>query len=543
MAVHGPPLFVRRPSLEQTVWILALICGVAPLWAAQVLPLVDLPQHLHLISALHRLSDHTTLYPEFFARRPELTPYLGYYYLVSLLNWFLPLELANRVFLAAYVAGLPLSIAFLLKTLKRPTWPALLALPFAYGDSFKWGFINYLASLPLALITCAFFIRAIVDAPKRRHWAMALGVSLIAVLLFHVQTFAWLAVALPFLLLTTAAPEGRSWKLRVPALVGVLPGVLLFFIWFGGRFGNPPDIQPGQPWHAWGPTFSPQNLAWKSFDQNVGEFVSVARNPGGGIDSIQFPILAGIVRDGSDQHAVRLVFLLALAAVVLRIISWRRKEVTEVTEGKIERWRMLGLCLLAFVLFLSLPFDIRGYVYYLNTRYAHLAAALLVASVPALTALWSRRMVVVAGLASVVLMLPLWSAFSAFDAEVNAVLEISKAAPEKPKVMGLIFNTASRSMTQPVFLHASCFVAREHGGITNFSFATTPHNPLLYSHETPPTFASEWQPGTMNWQTQGRWYDTFVVRGVDPRRIFGPLLDTELVVAAQSGDFFLVRRR
>ena len=61
------------------------------------LPMVDLPQHLALISALHRLSDPTTLYPTVFAARGELTPYLGYYHLVSLLNWLLPLELANRL--------------------------------------------------------------------------------------------------------------------------------------------------------------------------------------------------------------------------------------------------------------------------------------------------------------------------------------------------------------------------------------------------------------------------------------------------------------
>src|SRR5688572_32988588 len=116
-----PPVQVR---LDRTSYVLALIAGTLPLWIADRLPMVDLPQHLHLISVLHRLDDPTTLFPEYFARRPELTPYLGYYYAVSLLNWLLPLELANRVFLSAYVAGLPLSLAFLLRSLKRPAWPA-----------------------------------------------------------------------------------------------------------------------------------------------------------------------------------------------------------------------------------------------------------------------------------------------------------------------------------------------------------------------------------------------------------------------------------
>src|SRR5215470_11452772 len=123
--------------------------------------MVDLPQHLHLISVLHRIDDPTTIYPKLFAVRTELTPYLGYYYAVSFLNWFLPLEIANKAFLSAYVLGMPLSLAFLLRSLRRPAWPSLLSLPFAYGDSFAWGFINYCSALPISFLACGFMVRAI----------------------------------------------------------------------------------------------------------------------------------------------------------------------------------------------------------------------------------------------------------------------------------------------------------------------------------------------------------------------------------------------
>jgi len=561
------PRRVRRHLPEQFAWIFALICGVAPLWSSQALPLVDLPQHLHLISVLHRLDDASTLFPEFFARRPELTPYLGYYYVVSFLNWLMPLELANRVFLSAYVAGLPLSLAFLLKSLKRPTWPALLALPFAYGDSFAWGFINYCASLPLALLTCGFFVRAIEDAPKRRAWAGALAASLVAVLLFHVQAFAWLGVALPFLLLTTPAPEGKSWNHRVPALVGVMPGVILFVLWIGLRVGQPQEIAPGQPWRSWGPMLSKENLGWKSFEQNLGEFMSVPRGPDGSIADVQFPILAGLTPDGSDQRAVKLVFLIALGAALFGlsrafgtgVLSQRAVKDKGLLpsllaglrglfklpgeEGPLARWRIVGLTVLAVILYLALPFDIRGYMYYLNTRYAHLIAALLVCSVPALPELWSRRLVFVSAAAAVVLMLPLRAAFQAFDAESRALTELSKSASPRPKVMGLIYATGSRAVTHPVYLHASCVVARERGGLTNFSFALTPHSPLMYRGAPPPTFPSEWRPDLMRWDEQGKYYDHFVLRGVRPEQVFGQRLQSELFVAAQEGDFVLVKKR
>jgi hypothetical protein len=149
--------------------------------------MVDLPQHLHLISVLHRLDDPTTLYPQVFAARGELTPYLGYYHLVSLLSWLLPLELANRLFLTALVVGLPLAMAFLLRALGRPRWPAALTVPFAYGDSFGWGFVNSGASFVLALLAAGLFVRGLVDVPRRRAWCAASGLTLLAVLLMHVQ--------------------------------------------------------------------------------------------------------------------------------------------------------------------------------------------------------------------------------------------------------------------------------------------------------------------------------------------------------------------
>ena len=207
---------------------------------------------------------------------------------------------------------------------------------------------------------------------------MGLALSLVAVLLFHVQAFAFLGIALPFLLLTTRAPEDgqearkgdgpldRLLRPRIPALLGVVPGVALFVAWFGGRLGQPAEIAPGQPWKAWGPMFSEQNLAWKSFDQNLKELPAV---------------LANMLRDGSDRWALYAVAALAMVGTCLALVG-RRDPALARPEGPVERWRMLGLGLIALAMFFLLPFDIRGYVYYLNTRFAHLAAPLLLAAVP-----------------------------------------------------------------------------------------------------------------------------------------------------------------
>ncbi len=569
------------------MYAVALAFAVLPLWSGGPLPFVDLPQHLHLISVLHRLSDPTTLYPQVFELRGQLTPYLGYYYAVSLLSWLLPLEAANKLFLSLYVAALPLSLAFLLASLRRPTWPALLAVPFAYGDSLAWGFINYCSALPLTFLCCGLLVRSIHDAPRRWRWSGALAASLTAVLLFHVQAFAYLGLALPLLLCLTRAPEEPRGqpvpfavrvRARAGALVGVLPGAALFLVWVGIRLGEPSTVEYGAPWKAWGPLLSAENLAYKSFEQNWGELTAV---------------LANMLRDGSDRYALGLVALVAGVGLALAVAArkaalagrralhigfsvavlafagkavaayadhrpswqqwallalaalaaWGEAVDVESAEGPVERFRMLALAALAVALFLALPFDIRGYMYYLNTRFAHLAAPLLLCCVPRVPERVQGGLTVAAAGCAVVAGLALARGFAAFGVEARGLQQIAAAAAPKAKVMGLMFDPSSQVVGHPVYLHSATVLAREAGGLANFSFALTPHSPLKYRGAPPPTFPSEWQPGQFDYAAQGRAYDHFLLRGVEPPRVFGPLLQGELETVGRAGTFWLVRRR
>ena len=515
-----------RSLLARTAFGATLLLGAVPLWSARQLPMVDLPQHLHLISVLHRLDDPTTLYPQVFAARGELTPYLGYYHLVSLLNWVLPLELANRVFLTALVVGLPLAMAFLLRALGRPRWPAALTVPFAYGDSFGWGFVNSGASFVLALLTAGLFVCALVDAPRRRRWCVLSGLLLLAVLLMHVQGFLFLAVALPFLLLTTPVRDAAAgWvRPRLPAVLSTVPAVLLFLIWGGGRLLAPTEVDAGAPWKAWGPLLSSANVAMKPVAQNIAEFPAV---------------LANLLRDGSDRWGLRAVGVVALLALGLWLGGWRGPW----RERGIERWRMVGLAVVAGALFLFLPFDIRGAVYYLNTRYAHLVAPLAIAALPPIAARARPMLLALAAVAGLLLAAPLVSAFRSFDLEAAPLLRFAEETPAGPRIMGLIFDPSSRVMAHPVFLHAAAVPARLRGGITNFSFALTPHSPLRYRGTPPPTFPSEWRPDGFRWDTMGPAYTHFLVRGVAPSRIFGPRMETEVRELDAVGPMHWLERR
>ncbi|HZN93472.1 MAG TPA: hypothetical protein VFB81_12245 [Myxococcales bacterium] len=510
---------------DRLIYCAALVFGAAPLWVTWQLPIVDLPQHLHLISTLHRLGDTTTLYPDLFQRRPELTPYLGYYYAVSVLHWTVPLELANRLFLCGYVVGLPLSLAALLRSLGRPAWPSLLALPFAYGDSFAWGFINYCSALPLALLSCALFVRALRDPGRRALWAALHAPVLVLVLLFHVQVFTFLALALPWLLLVVEVEAPGGWRPRWPALASVVPAVLLFLIWVVLRAGAPTEIQQGAPWKAWGPMLSEQNLAYKPFDQNLNEL---------------WLVLANSLRDGSDRDALWVVVAAAAVAAALGVEGELRRPSRDALRSL---GAMLGLAAAALVLFFTLPFDIRGYIYYLNTRYAHLAAVALVGCLPEARASLRPHLRWAAAAAVAWFGFTLARGYARFDAESRPIRELAALESPRPRVVGLIYDTSSRVAAHPVFLHSACELARTGGGICNFSFALTPHSPLQYRGTPPPTFPSEWRPDQFRWEAMSGAYDHYLVRGVPPERALGGHVGRELEVAGGSGGFWLLQRR
>jgi hypothetical protein len=510
---------------DRLAYVLACIAGVLPMWAAHHLPFVDLPQHLHLISVLTRLDDPSTKYPGLFEARTSGMTYFAYYAIVGALSRVVGLEVANKVFLSAYVAAMPVSMAFLLRSLGRPIWPSLLALPFAYGDNLAWGFINYCAALPLTYLSCGLCVRAMTGGPRRMRMAGWLAVSLVGVFLFHVMAFAFLAVALPLLLCATDV-AGESWlRARRFALAGIVPAVALCVGWVVLRLGEPSRVSYGAPWHAWGPLFSPANLGFKPAAQNLAELPQV---------------LANMLRNGSDRYGFHAACLCAVAGLIAGLVPGWHLDEDRQSSG--ERLRIAGLAAIALALFFIVPFDIRGYAYYVNTRYAQLAAPLVVASVPAVRPRVARILTVAAAGAALITGFALAYGFAAFDREARALDAMVAATGQTPMVMGLIFDPNSRVATHPVYLHASCVLATARGGATNFSFALTPHSPVAYKTAPPPTFPSEWRPEDFDYRTQGAAYDHFLVRGVQPAQLFGPLLGTELYVAAQADGFSLVRR-
>jgi hypothetical protein len=162
-------------------------------------------------------------------------------------------------------------------------------------------------------------------------------------------------------------------------------------------------------------------------------------------------------------------------------------------------------------------------------------APLAIASLPVIAARTRPALLAAGVVAALALAIPLGTGFHAFDLEAAPLLRFAEESPPAPRIMGLIFNPGSRVVSHPVFLHAAAVPARLRGGITNFSFARTPHSPIRYRGAPPPTFPSEWRPDGFRWETMGPAYSHFLVRGVDPRSVFGPRYGTEVTPVDVAG--------
>src|SRR5262249_45845613 len=145
-------------------------------------------------------------------------------------------------------------------------------------------------------------------------------------------------------------------------------------------------------------------------------------------------------------------------------------------------------------------------------------------------------------LPSLVVATALCIGFRRFDAEASALRRIGAATGERPRIMGLVFDRASRVVYHPVYLHAAALLSRMRGGVPNYTLMGWQQAPLRYRGAPPPTMPSEWRPDLFDYPTMGGAYDHFLVRGAPVDSLFGSRLGRELRVAAHDADWWLVRR-
>ena len=237
--------------------LVALIAvQLVPIWTLSWFPSQDGPAHLAIANILREYGEpEGQVLREYFAVDPgALTNWFVYFLLAHVLR-FLPMALAEKVFLSAYVILFPLSVRYAVRAVEPSSaWLALLALPFTYNYLLGMGFYNFCFSLVAFFFALGYWLRH----RERLGWlhGTVFAVLTLWVYLCHVVSVGALLAAIG----TLALFDLRR-RIILPTALALLPTVVLMLV-FVGRSASETTSIPA--WEKLGKLLTADVLA--SFD-------------------------------------------------------------------------------------------------------------------------------------------------------------------------------------------------------------------------------------------------------------------------------------
>lgn len=208
------------------------ILYLLPLWLFPYVPTLDGPTHLESAQALRTLNEGTNpLFDLFYGSQWRPATNQVYHLLLFTLGRVMPILVAEKVLLSAYVVFFLTALVFALRGLKGAALAAVfLAFPVVYSFIFYIGFYNLCFGLPFFLLALGLYFRLAESTVPRRTalLAVALALTLLASYFVHV-----IAAASTLLALSVMATLGlfrrsaRAWRNFWVTALAAGPGVLL----------------------------------------------------------------------------------------------------------------------------------------------------------------------------------------------------------------------------------------------------------------------------------------------------------------------------
>lgn len=230
----------QNRKIYYAVFALVLCALVVPVWLVEIPPLVDLPNHLARVFVLAHYAD-TPFFQENFQIVRQPIPNLAIDLIVLPLMKFFDIWTANRLFLTLMIClfafGCHLTAA---RKSGEFSYSALPASFLIYSGTFFYGYVNYVFSVALFLISFGLWLRWRERLNLGR--ALALIALTAAIYLSHLSAFVFFGVAVFFVDaydFLTRVEEHRTLKsLAVDAAFFVLPAIaFLAFMNNGGSVG------------------------------------------------------------------------------------------------------------------------------------------------------------------------------------------------------------------------------------------------------------------------------------------------------------------
>lgn len=488
---------VRGVIERHEAWLFAVSVSLtaAVCLVFRYLPMVDLPQHYAMVSVFAHYRDPAYGFAERFAFDLAHRPYASVYLVAAGLAKVMPLAAAMRIVVAACTVLPVVGVRALLAATDRPRALAMLAVPFAFGSLWFWGFLNFIAGTGLLLVALALVVR-LAKQPTRRR-SLALGLLSLLILVTHVHGMFMLIAIAPVLAWgfrsddALVRPVLRAIAPIAPAAVGTLAFVLV--------------------------TWSQATGTWERLDMSL-------------VDRIRaFPgfLAAGLPQPWPVVACGVLAGAIVLS-IVLRTASAPRRQFVALALA------FAGQVLLYFVLPVNTPTAT-----YVSARHALLIVLFGLPLLPRARLAWAQiaygALFAVAGVAFA------FAQVAQFDHEARTFDPILAVMRPNKRVAPLIFDKGSPYVSPATFpyLHFAAYYQARSGGDLARTFAVVWNVPVRYRadyrrHEVPEKV--EWDPRLFSPSRDLPYFDYLLIRGLE----FTPRSDSGLVVVARSGPWTLI---
>ncbi|MCU1282806.1 MAG: hypothetical protein JWM53_6352 [bacterium] len=508
--VHRLRRWVVETGGLPLVWIALTIFALVPVWNQRLLPQLDTPNHLALVRGWHNYNDPSYHIADYFTLRIRPVPYFLFYLVINLLLYVCQIEVANKLFLSAYLILFPLSVLALARALGRSPWLALSAFILAFNQNWIYGFSSYLMGTCFMFFSMAALIRWLDGGPR---WTLVvLGASTILAYFGHVMPWFCFGLCAIALLLQ----DVRQWRRGLWAALAMLPSVGFAVAAYVEESRSHSYFKNGEGLSALAGT-------WHDFPTLV----------------MAFPRRVLELFPGDVDRNILVVLTLVVIGLAILQSTWGESAPPR------QRSRLKLMLFVLGVTYCSLPYQITKPMawWYVSPRVPSMMAVLLVLlPTPRLDG-WRRLVMLPVIVCAMVLPLTLARLYHDFSRRNAGFMQLVSETPQGSNVLvvvrGMMRGTGSEELSgdpatsAPVYWHFSSWPMALHGGYDPYAFDQgIPITPKMKLK------APGWANTDIFQLRQAPDFDYYIVRG--------PLDDMErepsLQVKNRIGDWILFKR-
>jgi len=441
LAVPGPAV-----AVQELVWpllvALATAAAIVPLWAGELLPYQDAPQHLAAVRVLADYHTQGLAFDRWFELDLDRLEYLGFYLPAAGLAKLVGPVAAVKLMLSLIAIATSAAFWMFLGAFGRDRRLGVLAPAVFHTTPLYLGFFNFVESIPVALVVVALTERELRSPSLRR--AAVLAVAAAGLLWLHPSALAFALACAVVLALTSGLPRRTVARGFAP----ILPAAILFAAWAiqAVAVRDGPDAAGHSP-----PT-------WLGPRLQVLELLRFGN------------VLASLVDEA---------FVLALVALFVAIVAIRPRP-------RIERgWRLALLATLTLAAYMVAPFGM-GYMGYIHTRALPFLALLAIAS-PSIAPGRKTGILIAAAVGlQIVYQAHLARTYRAFEreAQVTELHQVLAAAEPGKRLIAVLYQTDSRVVQFQAYLHFAAYYEVLRGGRARYNFSETPWDPVRFRKGT-----------------------------------------------------------